>query len=76
VAAFGRHPKGVDWDAVDSEPVHLVFLILAPPLEQPSRYLPFLGRIVEAVSDDKIRAQLTEKESFGEFQETLRDSLA
>jgi mannitol/fructose-specific phosphotransferase system IIA component (Ntr-type) len=76
VAVFGHHSKGIEWQAVDGEPVRLVFLILAPPLEQSSRYLPFLGRIVEAVSDDKRREQLAGITTYEEFQEIIRDALA
>jgi mannitol/fructose-specific phosphotransferase system IIA component (Ntr-type) len=56
--------------------VQLVFLILAPPLEQPTRYLPFLGRIVEAVADDERRERLQTVTSYAEFREALRDALA
>ena len=30
--AFGRHPSGLDYAAIDGRPVHNFFLILAPPL--------------------------------------------
>lgn len=76
VAGFARHPAGVAWDAVDGKPVHLIFLILAPPLEQPTRYLPFLGRIVEAVSDSERRKRLSRAATYEEFRRALRDALA
>jgi PTS system nitrogen regulatory IIA component len=76
VAGFARHAAGVPWDAVDGKPVHLVFLILAPPLEQPNRYLPFLGRIVEAVNDSDHRKRLGKVASYEEFRGALRDALA
>lgn len=76
VAVLGLHAKGIDWDAVDGEPVRLVFLILAPPLEQSSRYLPFLGRIVETVSDEARREQLAGITTYEELQEIIRDALA
>jgi PTS system nitrogen regulatory IIA component len=76
VAVLGLHTKGIEWEAVDGEPVRVLFLILAPPLEQSSRYLPFLGRIVETVSDDKRREQLTGIKTYEEFQEIIRDALA
>jgi mannitol/fructose-specific phosphotransferase system IIA component (Ntr-type) len=31
--AFGRKPRGVEFNAIDSQPVHNFFLIIAPPLE-------------------------------------------
>jgi fructose-specific phosphotransferase system IIA component len=30
VIAFGRHKEGIDFDAMDHQPVHLFFLIAAP----------------------------------------------
>jgi mannitol/fructose-specific phosphotransferase system IIA component (Ntr-type) len=31
--AFGHHPAGIEYQAIDSRPVHDFFLIVAPPLE-------------------------------------------
>ena len=76
VAVLGLHSKGIEWEAVDGEPVRMCFLILTPPLQQSSRYLPFLGRIVETVSDEKRREQLTGIKTYEEFQEIIRDALA
>lgn len=76
VAGFAKHEKGVEWDSVDGEKVHLIFLILAPPVEMPNRYLPFLGRVVEAVSDPERRSKLVEVTSFPQFQDFLRHALA
>ena len=75
IAAFGYHPRGVDWNSVDEAPVHLVFLVLAPPLEQTSRYLPFLGRIVEFVNDPGRRADLQTIKDYDDFQEKMRVAL-
>jgi mannitol/fructose-specific phosphotransferase system IIA component (Ntr-type) len=76
IAGFAKHEKGVAWDALDGEPVHLIFVIIAPPIEQPNRYLPFLGRIVEAVNDPERRSSLLRVRTFPEFQEFLRDAIA
>lgn len=76
VAGFAKHEKGVEWDSIDGEPVHLIFLIMAPPIEQPNRYLPFLGRIVESINDPDRRTALTNVSTFPEFQRFLRDALA
>ncbi len=75
VAAFGRHPTGAPWGAVDGQPVQLIFLVLAPPVERPSRYLPFLGRIVEFVGSPERRADLGSVASYEAFQERMRVAL-
>ncbi len=76
VAGFARHGAGVPWDAVDERPVTLIFLILAPPLEQPTRYLPFLGRVVEAISDAECRKRLAKVTTYEEFRGVMRDALS
>jgi mannitol/fructose-specific phosphotransferase system IIA component (Ntr-type) len=76
VAGFAKNEKGVEWGSVDGKPVRLIFFILAPPVEQPNRYLPFLGRIVEAINDPDRRAALEKVNTFPEFQNFLRDALA
>src|SRR5688500_19691593 len=43
--AFGRKSAGVDFRAIDEEPVNFFFLIVAPPLEVSNQYLPVLGKI-------------------------------
>src|SRR5690625_4023837 len=42
--AFGRKPEGVDFGAIDQQPVHNFFLIVALPLEVSNQYLPVLDR--------------------------------
>lgn len=42
--AFARSNKGVDFNSVDGDPVHLIFL-LAAPIESGSMYLKLLARI-------------------------------
>lgn len=76
VAGFAKHESGVEWNAVDGKRVNLIFLILGPPIEQPNRYLPFLGRVVEAVSDPERRSRLLQVTTFPQFQDFLRDALA
>lgn len=45
--AFGYHRAGVPFDAVDHQPVHAVFLIVAPPHEVSNQYLPILGKVAQ-----------------------------
>src|ERR1051325_4424959 len=44
---FGRHRTGLEYDAVDRRPVHVFFLIVAPPTEVSNQYLPVLGKIAQ-----------------------------
>lgn len=48
--AVGRLPKGLDFMAIDREPVHLVFLIVYPPNEQ-TKYLNFIATVAKLLKD-------------------------
>jgi PTS system nitrogen regulatory IIA component len=52
--AFGRHRAGLPWQAIDRQPVHAIFLIVAPPAEMSNQYLPLLGRIAQFVQDPQV----------------------
>ena len=65
--AYGRKPGGVDFNAIDGEPVYNFFLIIAPPLEVSNQYLPVLGRIAQFAKDAAVPGELgelTEPEDF------------
>lgn len=64
---FGRSAAGIDYDAMDGKPVHLVFLTVAPPQERSNLYLPVLGKIVEMVKSARVRKQLLSAASFAEI---------
>jgi len=70
--AFGKSEKGIDWESIDNKPVHLVFLVLAPPQEQNIRYLPILGGLVEVLSDNKQREKLRKIKSFSDLTSILQ----
>ncbi len=43
--AVGRSKEGVDFDALDGKPVHLFFMLCAPPQDPNTTYLLALGKI-------------------------------
>lgn len=49
--------KGIEFGALDRQPVHLVFLLLGP-LDQREQYFDILGRISRLRQDKTIRTQL------------------
>jgi PTS system nitrogen regulatory IIA component len=61
--AFGRHPAGIDYGAIDGQPVHHFFLIVAPPLEVSNLYLPTLGRIAQFAKDPDVPERLSRLET-------------
>ncbi|MFV2006691.1 MAG: PTS sugar transporter subunit IIA [Longimicrobiales bacterium] len=65
--AYGRKPLGVDFKAIDSQPVRNFFLIVAPPLEVSNQYLPVLGKIAQFAKDPDVPTQLMEIDTPEEF---------
>lgn len=70
---FGYHAGGISYDAIDAQPVHHFFLIVAPPVEVSNQYLPVLGRIAGFVKDPDVPARLGALTSPGQFFDLLRE---
>ena len=60
LCAFGRSKKGVQFGAVDSQPVHILFLLLAPE-ETTGLHLKMLSRISRILRDASFRKKLMEQ---------------
>lgn len=56
--AVGRSDKGINFEAIDRKPVHLFFLIVAPPQDPGNQYLITLGEVA------LIAAELSKKQQF------------
>lgn len=65
--AYGRKPKGVDFNSIDGQLVHNLFLIVAPPLEVSNQYLPVLGKIAQFAKDPEVPARLAAVETPEDF---------
>jgi PTS system fructose-specific IIC component len=65
---FAHSQKGIDFDAVDKKPVHLFFLIIAPPQDKDNLYLQVLGQMVDLIKDDENRDRIANAASFDELQ--------
>jgi PTS system nitrogen regulatory IIA component len=71
--AFGRKQAGVDFKAIDNEPVHDFFLIVAPPLEVSNQYLPVLGKIAQFAKESDIPDRLASIETPEDFLKLLEE---
>ncbi len=71
--AYGRKLDGVEFKAIDDQPVHNFFLIVAPPLEVSNLYLPVLGKIAQFAKDDDVPRLLEELEEPEEFLRLLEE---
>jgi nitrogen PTS system EIIA component len=65
--AFGRKPRGVEFNAIDTHPVHNFFLIVAPPLEVSNQYLPVLGKLAQFAKEADTTAKLGQLQSADDF---------
>lgn len=71
--AFGRKPNGVDFGAIDQEPVHNFFLIVAPPLEVSNQYLPVLGKIAQFAKEPDVPERLEALQSQDDFLSLIEE---
>jgi nitrogen PTS system EIIA component len=71
--AFGRKPDGVEYNAIDHQPVNNFFLIVAPPLEVSNLYLPVLGKLAQFAKDPDITRRLAELETPEQFLHLLEE---
>lgn len=60
LCAFGRSKEGVDFDAIDGKPVHIVFLLLAPE-DSAGLHIQMLSRISRILRDQAFRKHLVEQ---------------
>jgi len=75
VFAVGRADTGIDFEALDKEPVRLVFLIAAPKGEEPSRvYLNLMARLSFLMKDQANRKRLLTTDSVADVM-ALLDSI-
>jgi nitrogen PTS system EIIA component len=63
---------GLDYDAIDGEPVHLVFMVLAPE-NRPGRYLQLLARITRLVHRTRVRELLMSQDNPHDLYRLLRE---
>jgi nitrogen PTS system EIIA component len=71
--AFGRKPEGVDFRAIDEQPVQNIFLIVAPPLEVSNQYLPVLGKIAQFSKEGDVPGRLEGLSSARDFLALLEE---
>jgi len=61
VVAFGKSPRGIEFNSLDGKPVQFIVMIAGPDQQQ-ERYLQLLARITLKLKDAGVRRQLSEAE--------------
>lgn len=69
----GRSKRGVDFRALDKKPVHLFFLIVAPPQEPSNQYLIVLGKVAQMARELSKKKQMYDIEDKQEFLRFLEE---
>jgi nitrogen PTS system EIIA component len=75
VVLIARSTKGIDFEAVDQAPVHLCFLIVAPPAENDPIYLQLLAEIVKVVRLARARQRLLDAPDFAAVRAIIAGQL-
>jgi PTS system fructose-specific IIA component/PTS system nitrogen regulatory IIA component len=73
VGAFGRSRKGIDFDALDGEPVHVLFLLLSSKSAS-GAHLEALAYISRLVRDEKFVRFMREAKDVAAVRELLQEA--
>jgi len=73
VGAFGRSKKGINFDALDGEPVHVLFLLLSSKSAS-GAHLEALAYISRLVRDEKIVKFLRDAKDVASIREILTEA--
>jgi PTS system nitrogen regulatory IIA component len=71
-AALGISRRGVDFDSLDGEPVHIVFLLIAPP-DAAGNHLKALAKVSRLLKDKFFRQALKDSKSSEEILKIIRE---
>lgn len=74
IAGFLKLADAVDFDAIDGEPVDLVFVLLVPE-EADDTHLALLGQVAGMMNDAEVRHRLRQSESQRELHEILLEAI-
>lgn len=68
---FGRSPKGIEFDSLDQQPVHLICLLIAPE-NSIGTHIKALARISRLLKDENFRKDLMRASDQSEIFELIR----
>ncbi|MBW2023179.1 MAG: PTS sugar transporter subunit IIA [Deltaproteobacteria bacterium] len=71
--SFGRSKSGVDFDSMDTRPVHLFFLLVAPE-NSAGAHLKVLAKIAKLLKNSEFRKKLLEARDRDEIYNTIVQS--
>lgn len=72
IGALGLSRKGVEFGALDGEPVHVIFLLASPP-DSAGTHLKVLARISRLLKDKFFRQAIKEAKNVEEIQKIIQE---
>ena len=73
VVAFGLHKQGVDFESIDGQPAHFIFLVLSPH-DTSGPHIKALAHISRRLKAAQVREALLQASSAQEIEEILTQS--
>lgn len=73
IAAIGQSSTGVDFSALDKQPVYSVILLISPA-DNPDRHLQAMESIFKHLQDEKFRRFLKQSETAEQIEDLLREA--
>jgi mannitol/fructose-specific phosphotransferase system IIA component (Ntr-type) len=73
VAAVGRSDIGVDFSALDRQPVYSVILLISPA-DNPDKHLQAMESVFKHLQKDKFRKFLRQSQTAGQIEDLLREA--
>jgi len=73
VGMLARSGAGIDFAALDGQPVHLFFLLLSNP-DKPEDHLKAMEHIFRSIKNDNLRRFMCQAASREELLELLREA--
>ncbi len=72
VATYARSPEGIDFDSIDGQPTHHLFLLVVPE-HSGGQYLKALARISRFFRDAVFRQQLMDAETLDDVVRAIEE---
>ena len=73
VAAVGQSSKGVDFAALDKQPVYTVILLVSPA-DNPDRHLQAMEKIFRHLQQEKFRKFLWQSQTAAQIEDLLKEA--
>jgi mannitol/fructose-specific phosphotransferase system IIA component (Ntr-type) len=73
VAAVGRSSAGLDFSALDKQPVYSIFLLVSP-LDEPEKHLQAMENVFKQLQEEKFRKFLRQSQTADQIESLLREA--